>query len=163
MGNTVACASPVDTELQAQVDCLNWDLIPASQMLALGIAVLDRPVGAERDVFKYYCPICMLYFKEIYKSSCCGHYICFSCVNLLQHKAGRNYSVAMDCRLLTSCPLCRSDGVLLNHVVNETPRSYEDSPRARDLLLSVQLRECAPELENNEQHISIARTMADVS
>jgi hypothetical protein len=69
----------------------------------------------------------------------------------------------MDCRLLTSCPLCRSDGVLLNHVVNETPRSYEDSPRARDLLLSVQLRECAPELENNEQHISIARTMADVS
>jgi hypothetical protein len=32
-------------------------------MLALGIAVLDRPVGAERDVFKYYCPICMLYFK----------------------------------------------------------------------------------------------------
>lgn len=30
--------------------------------------------------FKYYCPLCMLYFKgTILETSCCKNYVCYSC------------------------------------------------------------------------------------
>ena len=60
----------------------------------------DTPVGAAKDVYKFYCPLCMFYLKgsssacrcpaapncmltvvraEIHQSSCCGHYTCGAC------------------------------------------------------------------------------------
>lgn len=37
------------------------------------------PHGEEADTYKYYCPLCMQYYKFMWKSSCCGNYICFPC------------------------------------------------------------------------------------
>jgi len=48
-------------------------------------ALLDNPSipytphGDEATVFKYYCPLCMQYFREIMKMKCCGNYLCISC------------------------------------------------------------------------------------
>jgi len=46
------------------------------------------PVGDEAEVFKYYCPLCMLFFKAIMKVSCCGNYICLDCFNDYLHSKG---------------------------------------------------------------------------
>lgn len=37
------------------------------------------PHGDEASVFKYYCPLCMQYFKDVMKMKCCGNYICAQC------------------------------------------------------------------------------------
>lgn len=43
------------------------------------------PTGEEAEIYKYYCPLCMLYFKSILKSKCCGNYICFLCTKDYLH------------------------------------------------------------------------------
>jgi hypothetical protein len=37
------------------------------------------PCGEEVNLYRYYCPLCMEFFKHILKSKCCGNYICLSC------------------------------------------------------------------------------------
>lgn len=37
------------------------------------------PTGEEADVFKYFCPLCMLHFQHILKSPCCRNYLCLTC------------------------------------------------------------------------------------
>lgn len=37
------------------------------------------PVGREVDVYKFFCPLCMYYLKEIFETGCCHHYVCYSC------------------------------------------------------------------------------------
>lgn len=37
------------------------------------------PHGDEATVFKYYCPLCMQYFKDIMKMKCCSNYMCAQC------------------------------------------------------------------------------------
>ena len=38
------------------------------------------PIGDEKDVFKFYCPLCMLYFKDMYVTGCCKNSICYTCL-----------------------------------------------------------------------------------
>ena len=36
---------------------------------------------------QFYCPICMFFFKEIFKSRCCSHHICQEChIGIVQRK-----------------------------------------------------------------------------
>jgi hypothetical protein len=37
------------------------------------------PTGEEAELYKYYCPLCMLHFQSILKSKCCSNYICLFC------------------------------------------------------------------------------------
>ena len=46
---------------------------------ALYSCIAHTPNGEETHVFKYYCPLCMSFFRDILKSSCCGNYTCFPC------------------------------------------------------------------------------------
>ena len=37
------------------------------------------PHGDEASVFKYFCPLCMQYFKQIMKMKCCSNYLGVQC------------------------------------------------------------------------------------
>lgn len=45
------------------------------------VGIPETPSSDDKNMapYKYYCPICMNYFKSILKSTCCGNYICLSC------------------------------------------------------------------------------------
>ena len=53
--------------------------ITPSRQEALRSSVAYTPQGDDVNVFKYYCPLCMSFFRDILKSTCCGNYICFPC------------------------------------------------------------------------------------
>ena len=29
--------------------------------------------------FRFYCPLCMLHFSEVFETACCGNYVCHAC------------------------------------------------------------------------------------
>ena len=37
------------------------------------------PADAPDPSHQYYCPICMLYYGEVYKTHCCMNYMCQEC------------------------------------------------------------------------------------
>ena len=39
----------------------------------------NTPMGKQAEEYKYTCPICFNYFKEIWKTCCCGNLICQRC------------------------------------------------------------------------------------
>jgi hypothetical protein len=49
------------------------------------------PVGDQLQVYKYYCPLCMSFYKDILQSSCCHHYICSECI--VDYLLKRNHQV----------------------------------------------------------------------
>ncbi|KAG2378501.1 hypothetical protein C9374_008140 [Naegleria lovaniensis] len=70
----------------------------------------------EKEAFRYYCPICMMYFKFIFKVECCSQYICKYCMEELleSHK---------------DCPYCLHANVKFKQVEsNEQVRDYNDEP-----------------------------------
>jgi hypothetical protein len=92
--------------------------------------------------YKYYCPLCMLYFKgSILVTSCCKNYICYGCaLGFVAGKAGiAGDAKAVPCVLPDlPCPHCAGDGVQLAYVAaNATPRNYSDSPSVTRLLSQV--------------------------
>lgn len=54
-------------------------MVSPGREFALMASVPYTPVGDDINRYKYYCPICMNYFKDILKSQCCGNYACLSC------------------------------------------------------------------------------------
>ena len=66
--------------------------------------------------FKFYCPVCMVYFKEIKKTRCCINYLCDFCHADLP--SGSNV-----------CPFCMEPDYTLDDVdLAEEVRLYQDSP-----------------------------------
>ena len=51
----------------------------AEESFIVGIPETPHQDDKSMALYKYYCPICMNYFKSILKSSCCGNYICLTC------------------------------------------------------------------------------------
>ena len=95
------------------------------------------PTGEEADVYKYYCPLCMLHFQSILKSKCCGNYICLFCTkDYLQtkHVYERNENISPDfiedlrTNILLdeiSCPHCFTQGFHISTVhTQEKVRDY---------------------------------------
>ena len=52
------------------------------------------PMGADKERYKFFCPLCMCHFPEIYGSLCCSNYICHSCV---MEYTETNDSAAVSC------------------------------------------------------------------
>ncbi len=43
------------------------------------VGIASTPTGKNQDIYKYFCPICFMYYKLIFKSVCCSNYICLTC------------------------------------------------------------------------------------
>ena len=101
-------------------------------------ATIDyTPVAkADRERFKYSCPLCFCYFAEtILVTSCCGNYTCYSCS--LDHAKQKGGVTAKSTVLPTKlkgvpCPHCNSGGVQFAYVSAKAEvRSYDTSPATK--------------------------------
>jgi hypothetical protein len=77
------------------------------------------PHGDEAAIYKYYCPLCMQYFREIMKMKCCGNYLCISCCkDYIRAKridmTGLDSNILIEERFMTTnpvpCPHCNVTG-----------------------------------------------------
>jgi hypothetical protein len=108
---------------------LSIDTTPDKKALA---RVEYTPVGAEKDVYKYYCPLCMFYCQEVQETDCCYNYICYQCA--LQYVAGKgrvDKNIKSIPKSLTgvSCPHCATNDLVLKEVCKSAPvRLYHDTP-----------------------------------
>jgi len=104
------------------------------------------PVGKQAEEYKFFCPLCMMFYRTMREMPCCKQYICAYClVDFLQTKqskasprlaaAGGEMPPTPDEVLPrgVACPHCASIGtgqplrVLDSHNTEEA-RSYLDSP-----------------------------------
>lgn len=42
--------------------------------------VPSTPQGPLAQVYKYYCPLCMAHYEDVFTARCCGNYCCLNCV-----------------------------------------------------------------------------------
>jgi hypothetical protein len=82
---------------------------------SLMASVPYTPVGDDVNKYKYYCPICMNYFKDILRGQCCGNYTCLNCCKdyLAAHSLYmRSVNEIIGCKSLKDipCPNCASPG-----------------------------------------------------
>jgi hypothetical protein len=99
------------------------------------------PVGDRRVVFRYFCPLCFYHYKFIYKTGCCGHYVCLSCaLQHIQQKAGISWDLIANLPCLPAaalplaCPHCNSDSVSFLPVeATEKVRNYNETPSVQEL------------------------------
>lgn len=97
----------------------------------INLSIPYTPVGDEANVYRYYCPLCMLYFKKILKSQCCGNYICVQCTVDYLNSKGINKIRDIETAVKTNkalldniaCPNCMTNGFTPLEV------SYSDSVR----------------------------------
>jgi hypothetical protein len=100
------------------------------------------PTGADAEVYKYYCPLCMLYFKNILKGACCGNYLCFACTRDYVASKGivdlihnvEDLSLQEILLQEISCPNCFTQGFRPVYVsAGESIRDYSqrDQPGVR--------------------------------
>ena len=99
------------------------------------------PVGKQAEEFKFFCPLCMMFYRTMREMPCCQQYICSYClVEFLQTKQStcspRTADGGMTDEVLprgVACPHCASIGTgqplrLLDSHNTEEARSYLDSP-----------------------------------
>eukprot|EP00002_Diphylleia_rotans_P028829 TRINITY_DN5829_c0_g1_i9.p1 TRINITY_DN5829_c0_g1~~TRINITY_DN5829_c0_g1_i9.p1 ORF type:complete len:598 (-),score=84.23 TRINITY_DN5829_c0_g1_i9:579-2372(-) len=97
-----------------------------------------RHSANQGSVYKFYCPICMLYYSDILKTDCCDQYICLDCV--LSFLKGKG-ALSPDAEVLpfdlplVSCLYCTKEPFMLSHPKrSDTAKDYGDgskSPRLR--------------------------------
>eukprot|EP01035_Chromulina_nebulosa_P008376 gene8376-11349_t len=88
------------------------------------ICVPYTPVGSEALVFKYYCPLCMRFFKDIMKGDCCGNYVCIECFNDYLESKGIDKCFTKDTEMIIqsgilediTCPHCVHYGFQISFV-----------------------------------------------
>lgn len=99
--------------------------------------VPDTPIGSAANVYPYYCPLCMEYFKDILRSTCCGNYVCLPCATSFVQGKHVEVSTKFDGHLLVvillqvcgvvdliiddgfptvPCPHCATNGLTLRMV-----------------------------------------------
>lgn len=74
------------------------------------------PTGDEASIYKYYCPLCMSYFRCILKTKCCTNYLCYRCTKDYLKSKGieklenidefENHLLAKE----LYCPHCQTSG-----------------------------------------------------
>lgn len=77
------------------------------------LSIPYTPNGDEADEFKYYCPLCMQYYKHIWRSQCCSNYICMPCTkDYMKAKGVVNFRIQIQAVPLEHvfCPHCQSIG-----------------------------------------------------
>eukprot|EP01028_Stygiella_incarcerata_P002388 TRINITY_DN1445_c0_g2_i1.p1 TRINITY_DN1445_c0_g2~~TRINITY_DN1445_c0_g2_i1.p1 ORF type:complete len:456 (+),score=122.36 TRINITY_DN1445_c0_g2_i1:179-1369(+) len=86
----------------------------------------DTPATHQKEIFKYYCPICMMYHKQITKATCCGQYICENCV---KDMFPGEKKVKIRKLPPIPCPYCMTNPLALKKVKRSDPvKFYGDSP-----------------------------------
>jgi len=125
------------SHLPSQADRSQKQVLP----LPVPSGMPSTPMGKDKEVFKYYCPICFIYFKDIFRSSCCRNYVCENCA--LDHISTKSkndeeyYTVPLTRLDGIPCPSCGSDHVIFEKVTEqEIPRSYQESPHTKNLLMT---------------------------
>eukprot|EP01060_Flectonema_neradi_P008328 TRINITY_DN15956_c0_g1_i1.p1 TRINITY_DN15956_c0_g1~~TRINITY_DN15956_c0_g1_i1.p1 ORF type:complete len:211 (+),score=22.33 TRINITY_DN15956_c0_g1_i1:64-633(+) len=89
---------------------------PTNERTREAVGSSETPVAGGTN--QYYCPVCMMYFGEIGKTTCCGNYLCEFCV--------KDVTKVGEC---VSCPFCITAGVKFTKVdSNEGIKTYKDSP-----------------------------------
>eukprot|EP00998_Keelungia_sp_KM082_P006452 NODE_2700_length_1008_cov_139.692395_g2680_i0.p1 GENE.NODE_2700_length_1008_cov_139.692395_g2680_i0~~NODE_2700_length_1008_cov_139.692395_g2680_i0.p1 ORF type:complete len:277 (-),score=4.15 NODE_2700_length_1008_cov_139.692395_g2680_i0:91-921(-) len=109
--------------------------IPFQSPLRTTIGVCQTPSGKSKDVYKYYCPICMWHFRKCWKTVCCaGQYICEFCLESYVEdnvqSLPQNRREADPVKLKASCPFCNK-GLAIVPARDAVPRCYMDSPDTR--------------------------------
>lgn len=98
------------------------------------------PMGDDKNVFKFFCPLCFRNFKcGILSTECCNNYVCYGCATgFLEGKYGlpdKLEQVPVKLPAKMPCCHCNTIGLSLKYVSsNATPRNYTDSPETQRLL-----------------------------
>lgn len=76
--------------------------------------------------FKYYCPLCMQYYKFMWKSTCCSNYICLPCTQDYLKCKGVSFYASIESHKMEHvfCPHCQTKG--FKPVVVEEQESVRD-------------------------------------
>eukprot|EP01038_Epipyxis_sp_PR26KG_P008798 gene8798-11880_t len=91
--------------------------------------IFHTPMDEPSKLFPYYCPLCMMYYKSIWKSNCCENYICSRCCkDYLSSKGILDFIERQDSELLERipCPHCMTSGFQPKPVTfDEEIRDYD--------------------------------------
>ena len=109
------------------------------------IGIPYTPTGDEAQVFRYYCPLCMLFYNKMNKTVCCQHYLCKQCsLDYLESKGisfnGNLADLQAYDMLLREidCPhCCRKGFKLLPMQDNESARNYQQAKKQESTPLIV--------------------------
>lgn len=90
------------------------------------LSIPYTPNGDEAISFKYYCPLCMQYYKFMWKSSCCSNYICLPCTQDYLKCKGVSFFASIESHKMEHvfCPHCQTKG--FKPVVVEEQESVRD-------------------------------------
>jgi hypothetical protein len=124
------------------------DLISQGREKALYSFVVKTPTADLTHIYKYYCPLCTLYYEDIFRSNCCGNYSCVVCTTQYLEKRGMKVITPTDILMTnestnTPCPTCNSFGF--------APRLVALEERARDYSFSTKI---SCETENSDKQYS---------
>lgn len=103
----------------------------------------STPKSMLKYEYKYFCPICMFYFRAMLEAGCCGHYMCYGCSleYILSHDCRELCNSANPAKCRVRCPSCNVQGLSLTAVREGAPvRSYEDDGDGSDGKLRSSLR-----------------------
>lgn len=82
-------------------------LVTPGRERALYSCVIRTPTGELTHIYKYYCPLCTLYFENILRSQCCGNYSCINCTLQYVEKKGERVCLSdVKCQLLCIKTCC---------------------------------------------------------
>jgi len=102
----------------------------------------NAPAEKATGSHKYYCPLCMLYYAEVYKTHCCNNYVCQECsvmyISGKRKRAEQDMLAALSMDFddrrplmasnIVECPYCQKSGMMLMRVNPwEGVKTYEDS------------------------------------
>ena len=110
---------------------------------------------AERDQYKFACPLCFCYFTDtILTTSCCSNYTCYQCAldHAKSHDLPKKSKHLPNKLINVPCPHCNTANVQLKYVSSDDQvRSYDTSPATKMRLEGEGERERKTERETDEE------------
>lgn len=168
----------VDTKAEATTT-------PEKQKLCKGVDYSETPIGAEKDTFKFYCPLCMFYYKDMLGTACCKNHVCLTCAseynkgkgeptwavlgggvaNGSNIAGGNSTNEELDYHIPAymssmACPHCGTANVQLGKIANDAPlREYHSSPRSPIDLNYAQAHQAQSPLKVGDNFDALRRKM----
>ena len=95
----------------------------------------QTPAGDMAAVYRFYCPLCCLYYQMLYTTSCCRNYICKpDMLGYLKSKLhlARDLTDVPASHAPVDCPHCATPNVTFSLVTpTDKPRNYGESPSTK--------------------------------
>ena len=130
-------ATPLVSEAALRVPTLSL-----TERAAYEDGMETTPKSAAKREYKYFCPICMRYFRAMFEAECCGNYMCYGCAMEFVARHDSHAKVVAAAAELRDggggdsprgdvdpirCPSCNVDHLSLRCVHLGAPvRSYDD-------------------------------------